>query len=118
MNSALNTLLNADGSRSSQSRPSMHPETARSQAIHKRVRIQVPPQYHGEPVITNLAVMYELQVNIVGAFLAANSSESGWFDVQLRGTPARVDAGLAYLSSLQVEFLDDADQPAKTWSLI
>ncbi|NCJ05264.1 ABC transporter [Synechococcales cyanobacterium C] len=116
MSAALNLLLHADGSSPPHNWPSGQTGSGKPQTIYKRIRIQVPPEYSGEPVIANLAVMHELEVNILGAFLATHSKESGWFDLQLRGTSARMEAGLAYLRTLEIEVLADDDRPTPDWS--
>jgi ABC-type methionine transport system ATPase subunit len=81
-----------------------------------RERIQIPPQYAREPVISTLTTRYEVEVNILSALLATNSRESGWFDLELRGIPARIQEALNYLSGLQIEILTDDAATQKSWA--
>jgi ABC-type methionine transport system ATPase subunit len=71
--------------------------------IRQRIQLQIPPKYTKEPIISNLANRYEVEVNIESALLASNSQESGWFDLELYGTPDRIQQGLDYLTQLQIE---------------
>jgi ABC-type methionine transport system ATPase subunit len=81
--------------------PQIRPNTIHR--IRQRIQLQIPPQYSQEPVISALVNRYEVEVNILSALLATNSKESGWFDLELYATPARIQEALAYLSGLQVE---------------
>lgn len=85
---------------------SVQPPSAQPHSIHRirqRIQLQIPPKYTKEPIISNLANRYEVEVNIESALLASNSQESGWFDLELYGTPARIQQGLDYLTQLQIE---------------
>jgi ABC-type methionine transport system ATPase subunit len=84
--------------------------------IRQRIQIQIPPQYAREPVISTLTTRYGLDVNILSALLATNSRESGWFDLELHGIPARIEAALAYLTQLRIEVLTDDAATQKSWS--
>ncbi|HEY9811506.1 MAG TPA: NIL domain-containing protein [Halomicronema sp.] len=78
-------------------------EQANFRTTEARVRVQIPSQYHQEPVISFLASEYRLQVNILAALLTGNAKESGWFDLELRGTSEQIDNALIYLSDLNVQ---------------
>jgi ABC-type methionine transport system ATPase subunit len=84
--------------------------------IRQRIQIQIPSQYAREPVISTLTTRYGLDVNILSALLATNSRESGWFDLELHGIPARIEAALAYLTQLRIEVLTDDAAVHKSWS--
>jgi hypothetical protein len=56
-------------------------EPANVRTTEARVRVQIPSEYHQEPVISFLASEYRLQVNILAALLTGNAKESGWFDL-------------------------------------
>jgi ABC-type methionine transport system ATPase subunit len=73
------------------------------QRIHEQIQLKIPPIYAQEPIIANLANDYELEVNIRSAFLTRNTQESGWFDLELYGTPSRIQQALAYLSQLHIQ---------------
>jgi ABC-type methionine transport system ATPase subunit len=84
--------------------------------IRQRIQIQIPPRYAQEPIISALITRYELEVNILSALLATNSRESGWFDLELHGLPARINEALIYLSQLHVEILTDDAATQRSWA--
>jgi ABC-type methionine transport system ATPase subunit len=84
--------------------------------IRQRIQIQISPRYAREPVISTLIARYEVEVNILSALLANNSRESGWFDLELCGIPARIQDALTYLSGLQIEILTDDAATQKSWA--
>lgn len=84
--------------------------------IRQRIQIQIPPQYAKEPVISTLTTRYGLDVNILSALLATNSRESGWFDLELHGIPARIQDALTYLAKLQIEVLTDDAATQQSWA--
>ena len=69
----------------------------------QRIRLRIPKHYHQEPVISQLVSRYHLTVNIVAAILGANANGDGWFDLDLRGNHANIQAALAYLAELDLE---------------
>ena len=74
-----------------------------TQRTCQRIQLQIPAQYRQEPIISTLVRRYDVEVNIQSALLASNAQESGWFDLELCGMPARIQQGLDYLAQLQVE---------------
>jgi ABC-type methionine transport system ATPase subunit len=84
--------------------------------IRRRIQIQIPSRYAREPIISTLTTRYGLDVNILSALLATNSSESGWFDLELHGIPLRIQDALAYLSQLHIEILTDDAATQTSWS--
>lgn len=83
--------------------------------ISQRIQLQIPPQYTQDPIISTLT-RYEVEVNIYSALLAKNSPESGWFDLELRGTPERIQQALDYLSALHVEIWSGKATANESWS--
>ncbi|MEB3250035.1 MAG: NIL domain-containing protein [Merismopediaceae bacterium] len=83
--------------------------------IQKRIRLQIPSRYQQEPIISQLASRYHLEVSILAAILGANAQGSGWFDLQLTGQSNDIDQALAYLNSLGVEILTTSDQENDSW---
>lgn len=69
----------------------------------QRIRLRIPKHYHQEPVISHLVSQYELTVNIVAAILGANANGDGWFDLDLQGSSANIEAALSYLDELDLE---------------
>lgn len=90
---------------------SVNPGTAHR--IRQRIQLQIPQKYAQEPIISNLVKRYEIEVNIHSALLATNAQESGWFDLELYSTPARIQQALDYLAQLHIEIWD-GDRTAKT----
>jgi ABC-type methionine transport system ATPase subunit len=80
-----------------------------------RIRIQIPSHYQKEPIISQLASQYCLEVNILAAILGANAQGSGWFDLQLTGQPDNLNQGLAYLQQLGVEILATSEPANENW---
>lgn len=89
------------------------PEDTRTKGT--RIRVQIPSQYHKEPVISYLASQYGLQVNILAALLTGKSKESGWFDLELRGSSEQIDNALIYLSDLNVELWPRQGEEQDGW---
>ncbi len=69
----------------------------------QRIRLRIPKHYHQEPVISHLVSQYHLTVNIVAAILGANANGDGWFDLDLKGSNANIQAALTYLDELDLE---------------
>ncbi|TBR60678.1 ABC transporter [Mastigocladus laminosus UU774] len=76
---------------------------------NKRIRVRIPKDYRQEPVISRLVSDYGLTVNISAAVLGANAIGDGWFDLELQGTPEKIDGGLSYLKELQLEIWEDSN---------
>ncbi|MDX2097246.1 MAG: NIL domain-containing protein [Leptolyngbyaceae cyanobacterium bins.59] len=74
-----------------------------------RVRLRVPKHYRQQPVISRLVSEYHLTVNIAAALLDTQSTSDGWFDLELHGTHAHIQEGLAYLHELELEIWDDQE---------
>ena len=91
-------------------------DVARSaQRTCQRIQLQIPAQYRQEPIISTLIKRYEVEVNIQSALLASNAQESGWFDLELCGLPARIQQGLDYLAQLQVEIWNGSQNSEQDW---
>lgn len=75
----------------------------------KRIRIRIPKQYHGEPVISKLISEYNLNVNITAAILGANGNGDGWFDLDLQGQYTRIQDALIYLKELDLEIWTESE---------
>jgi NIL domain len=82
-------------------------KTVSVQVAPKRIRLRIPKDYHQEPVISNLVSNNGLVVNIRAAILGGNAIGDGWFDLELQGTNAQIENGLAYLSSLDLEIWNE-----------
>lgn len=68
-----------------------------------RLRVLIPQHDQQQPVISHLASDYGLSVNISEAQLKVNQTHLlGQFDLELTGTITQLQAGLAYLVSLDL----------------
>ncbi|OUL26990.1 NIL domain-containing protein [Nostoc sp. 106C] len=65
--------------------------------------IRVPLQCHTQPVLSQLISRYGLTVNITAAFLEGNTQDNGWFNLEIQGSFQQIEAGLAYLQSLNID---------------
>ncbi|OCR02174.1 ABC transporter [Oscillatoriales cyanobacterium USR001] len=81
-----------------------------------RIRMRVPKEYHQEPVISRLISQYGLTVNVNAALLGVNSSDDGWFDLELHGSASQIASALIYLNDLDVEIWSNSTEPdQETW---
>jgi NIL domain len=78
-------------------------------STEKQIRIRIPKEYHGEPVISRLVSDYGLTVNIKGAILGANAIGDGWFDLELQGINSRIESALTYLDELDLEIWNNTE---------
>ena len=74
--------------------------------VTKDVKIRIPEDLHGEPVISQLISHYGVIVNIVSATLGVNAG-SGWFHLNLTGNQAQIQTAIAYLNDLDIEIWED-----------
>ncbi len=78
----------------------------------RRIKIKIPNQYIGEPIVSSLASKYDVKVNILAALLTAERQQDGWFDLQIEGRSRAIEEGLSYLAELDVEIWYDSAQTA------
>jgi ABC-type methionine transport system ATPase subunit len=81
----------------------------------KRIRIRIDQEYHQEPVISRLVSDHQLTVNIAAALLSANTAESGWFDLELRGTEPQIRSAFVYLNELDLEVWPESEPEVDGW---
>ncbi len=67
------------------------------------IRTRIPKTYQKQPIISRLVSRYSLNVNIVAALLGTHDRNDGWVDLELQGNSQQVEAGLAYLRTLNIE---------------
>ncbi|HAX78474.1 MAG TPA: hypothetical protein DCY88_22255 [Cyanobacteria bacterium UBA11372] len=91
---------------------SSHPESSVNQI---RLRVHIPLSYQQEPVFYRLISNYGLVVNITGAMLKENTTEQGYFDLELRGTPSQIGKGLSYLESLNIKIVGKPNAAGDSW---
>jgi hypothetical protein len=68
-------------------------------------QVVIPPTYQRLPILSRLTSRFGVTVNIVGAALSAGWERSGEFVLALWGSPQQQASGLAYLKSLDVQFV-------------
>lgn len=82
--------------------PSADPDRSMQTKIH----LEIPNQYHQEPIISELAKRFNLDVNILAAVLGGNGRVNGWFQLSLVGAEESIQDALIYLSELNIRVLD------------
>lgn len=80
-----------------------------------RIQFQIPQKYHREPIICNLILNYDLQVNLRSAILGKDGLGGGCFDLELQGNRQKIDGAIDYLSQLNVEIWQRTDGDATSW---
>jgi hypothetical protein len=86
-----------------------------STSLLLRIRLFIPVEYQQEPVISQLVSRYGLVVNFTGAYLRPKTGEGGEFDLELRGTCEQIQAGLAYLRSLNLKIIGRPNPEGDSW---
>lgn len=80
-----------------------------------RIRICIPQEYNSMPIISRLVSHHEVTVNISGASLEADSSQDGWFDLELEGSNPQIQSALTYLDELDLEIVNKTDPEEDGW---
>jgi len=80
-----------------------------------RIKIQIPNDFHKEPIISRLSLEHGLTVNIIAALLSNDSQWNGWFDLELEGNAKQVQSGLAYLQELNVKIWGKPNPHGDSW---
>ncbi|MFB2978197.1 NIL domain-containing protein [Microseira sp. BLCC-F43] len=88
---------------------------SQSSVTQIRLRVEIPPCYQQEPVISRLIRDHGLIVNITGAKLGQNTGLQGYFDLELRGTQPQICSGLTYLQSLNIKVIGKANPDGDSW---
>ncbi len=78
--------------------------------IQRRVKIQIPADYHQEPVLSQLTAFYHLKVNILGAMLGQDGQGSGWFDLEVQGSSEQIESALLSLRENNIIIWHDSDE--------
>ncbi len=80
--------------------------TIDTRPVVKDIRLRIPEDLHGEPVISQLTSRCGVTVNIISATLGVNAG-SGWFHLSLKGNAAQIQTAIAYLNDLDIEIWED-----------
>ena len=75
--------------------------------VIKDIRLRIPEDLHGEPVISQLTSHCGVTVNIISATLGVNAG-SGLFHLSLKGNPPQIQTAIAYLNDLDIEIWEDS----------
>jgi hypothetical protein len=79
-----------------------------------RIAMRVPKRCQKEPIISRLASVHGLTVNILAALLS-DSDEDGWFTLELAGTTSQIQSGIIYLEDLDLEIWDKTTTEEESW---
>lgn len=82
---------------------------------HVRLRVRIPAEYRQDPVLSVLVAQYGLTVNILAAQLSGQGSDSGWFDLELKGLTGQINNGILHLNDLGVEIWQESDHHDGGW---
>ncbi|NUN66114.1 ABC transporter [Pseudanabaena biceps] len=74
--------------------------------VVKDIRLRIPEDLHGEPIISQLTSHCGVTVNIISATLGVKAG-SGWFYLSLTGTQAQIQTAIAYLNDVDIEIWED-----------
>lgn len=80
-----------------------------------RIRISIPQDYHGEPVISHLASDHGVTVNITRASLSTNRQGEGRFDLELYGKAHQIRRALGYLQALEIDIKGKPNPDGDSW---
>jgi len=70
------------------------------------IYITIPEKYHQEPIVSQLASRYNLDINILAATLGAGGRGNGWFHLSLSGSSQSIKDALIYLEELDIIILN------------
>ncbi|ACK66750.1 conserved hypothetical protein [Rippkaea orientalis PCC 8801] len=92
-----------------------HNLTEKDRPIQRRIRIEIPSEYHQDPIISQLATFYHLKINILGAILGQTGTQNGWFDIELQGESEQIENALLSLRENNIVIWDDSTQEYDGW---
>ncbi|MDX2216872.1 MAG: NIL domain-containing protein [Oculatellaceae cyanobacterium bins.114] len=73
--------------------------------IQTQIRLQIPKNFHREPIISRLISEHRIAVNVTSAPTGTNPRCDRWFTLELRGKVKQVRSALAYLKDTKPEVL-------------
>ena len=77
--------------------------------IQHQIYLSIPEKYHQEPIVSQLANRYKLDINILAATLGCGGRGSGWFHLSLNGSSQAIKDALIYLDELNITLLNDSE---------
>lgn len=80
-----------------------------------RIRICIPQEYSGVPIISRLVSHHEVTINISAASLETNSCKEGWFDLEIEGSNPQIQSALTYLDEMDIEIINKTDPEEDGW---
>ncbi|ACB53177.1 conserved hypothetical protein [Crocosphaera subtropica ATCC 51142] len=83
--------------------------------IQRRITIQIPAEYHQDPILSQLATFYHLKINILGAMLDQTGDQSGWFDLDIQGESQQIENALLSLRENNIIIWGDSTQEYDGW---
>ncbi|WP_416668925.1 NIL domain-containing protein [Egbenema bharatensis] len=90
-------------------------QTARGVSIaHLRIQILIPESQHYEPIFSRLVANHKLAVNVTRTVLGTDG-QPRQLDLELTGTIAQMQSGLAYLESLKLKIRGKPNPAGDSW---
>jgi hypothetical protein len=86
-----------------------------SRSTQIRLIIQIPKNYHKEPVISRLISQHSLLVNITAAQLGANTQYDGVFELEIQGIAQHIQSALIYLNDLNLKIWYEPNELQDGW---
>lgn len=83
--------------------------------IQVNIKIEIPTKHHQQGLIAELISLYNLKVNIIGAFLCQDGNSAGWFDIELEGTYNQVRNALIFLTENDVTIWKTLTKEYDSW---
>ena len=80
-----------------------------------RVRLKIPKHYRNDPILSTLVNQHQITINILSALLAVDTSEGGWFDLEMQGTQGQLAAAILHINDLGVELWGDVPSDELGW---
>lgn len=80
-------------------RPSVRPPVTLPRGCDRlRLHLQIPAQYHPQPVLSDLIQDCGVAITILGATLPSQGGQDGWFDLEFWGLRSQLEAVLSTLN--------------------
>lgn len=81
---------------------------------HLRIQISIPELHCNEPIFSRLVADHKLTVNVTNTVLG-DDGKPRQLDLELTGTIAQMQSGLAYLKSLNLSIRGKPNPAGDSW---
>ncbi len=96
------------------SKASLYTVARRGSVTRLRIQVDIPQQYQHEPIVTRLIAEHGLTVTVIRALFAVDALQ-GRLDLQLIGSIAQLQSGLAYLQALNLTIKGKPNADGDSW---